>query len=344
MQLAPDERVRAFIAVPTVEQEGKYVVMVTKNGTIKKTDLMAFKNLRKKGIIAISLGENDDLIDANLTDGSNEILLSAANGMACRFRETDIRPMGRQAAGVRGMKLTDGKGNQISTIVSMSIIKPDDELLVVTANGMGKRTPIGIAENAAEIAAETDNASSDTQADEAQDVDDAVQEADADIEETTDAEETADGIIKNNYRLTHRGTRGVTSVKLRPGDQVVAAIQVEPKSEKEIILTTIQGLMVRLRIADFRLCGRATYGTIVMRLNENDKVAFAALVDELSEEEIAANTAKARENAELAQREAEFEARLQELRQQNTTEGEEDEAEESEANDEQPSGETDDTL
>lgn len=330
LQLEQGEKIRAFIAVPTVEQEGKFVVMVTKNGTIKKTDLMAFKNLRRKGIIAITLDEDDDLIDAALTDGSDEILLSAANGMACRFRESDIRPMGRQAAGVKGMNLKDAKGNQISTIVSMAIVKADDELLVVTSNGFGKRTPIG-ASDASSLPELTEGEA----AADAGDIDEPIEAeeqetADSDASETGADEEAArSDNSSRKYRLTRRGSKGVTSIKLRDGDEVVAAFQIQRNSQKEIILTSVGGLMPQFKVADFKLCGRATYGTIIMRLNEGDKVASAAIVDELSQEEIDANTAKAREEAEFAAREAEFEAKLQAMKQQE----EQKEGEETEDND-----------
>ena len=141
------------------------------------------------------------------------------------------------------------------------------------------------------------------------------------------AEETAtvsSDSSSRKYRLTRRGGKGVTSIKLREGDQVVSAIQIEANSEKEIILTSVQGLMVRLRCADFKLCGRATYGTIVMRLNENDKVAFAALMDELSEEEIAANKQKAIEEAEMAAVEAEFQAKQEEAQRSMESDDDED--------------------
>ena len=317
LQLEPDEKIRAFIAVPTVEQENRFVVMVTRNGVIKKTELMAFRHLMKKGIIAISLAPDDDLIDAALTDGSNEILLTAANGMACRFRETDIRPMGRQAAGVRGMNLRDANGNLISNIVSMAVVNDQDELLVITENGFGKRTPIGLAD-AADANAATPEDAADADANDAtpEDADNAATPEDA-ADNADDAEDTARSSASAwKFRLTRRGGKGVVAIKLRPGDKVVAAFQIEQNTDKEIILTSIQGLMPQYRIADFRLCGRAAYGTIIMRLNEGDKVASAAIVDELSEEEIAANTAKARENAENQAREAEFAARLNALQQQ----------------------------
>ncbi|MGN0879336.1 MAG: DNA gyrase subunit A [Oligosphaeraceae bacterium] len=314
LQLEPDEKIRAFIAVPTVEQENRFVVMVTRNGVIKKTELMAFRHLMKKGIIAISLAPDDDLIDAALTDGANEILLTAANGMACRFRETDIRPMGRQAAGVRGMNLRDANGNLISNIVSMAIVNDQDELLVITENGFGKRTPIGRADADADDASSATPATDDAADDDANAAPDSTEEADAAADDADDTARSSASAWK--FRLTRRGGKGVVAIKLRAGDKVVAAFQIEQNTDKEIILTSIQGLMPQYRIADFRLCGRAAYGTIIMRLNEGDKVASAAIVDELSEEEIAANTAKARENAENQAREAEFAARLNALQQQ----------------------------
>jgi len=328
LHLQPDEKTRALIAVPKVDLEDTYVVMVTQNGIIKKTPLMAFKNLRKKGIIAISLNEGDDLVDVKLTNGSQQILLSASNGMACRFRETDIRPMGRQAMGVRGMRLTDKDGNQVSTIVAMSVVNPEDELLVVTANGYGKRTPIGIVEDPEETQAITPNDVDDAELDDINVPDEPEEEDEAETAEEngTQAAENSNNSSRR-YRLTRRGSKGVTSIKLREGDEVVAAIEVEPDSDEEIILTSIQGLMVRLRVADFNLAGRATYGTIVMRLNENDKIAFAALVDELSEEEIKANKQKELEEEEFAEREAEFKANLEAA---NAAEQENEEADEEE--------------
>ncbi len=300
LELQQDERVRAMIPVTEVDVEGLYIVMATRNGTVKKTELRAFRSMRRKGIIAITLLEGDDLIDAQLTDGQQEILLSSAHGMACRFRETDLRATGRGAIGVRGMNLK-GSGTALdSEIVAMSVVDPDDELLVITANGMGKRTPIGATLQDTEDAGVDDNG------------------ADADVVENgAEAETNGEEVVESSarrYRLTRRGAKGVVSIKLRPGDRVVAALQVAPDSDEEVLITSVQGQMVRLRVDDVRQTGRAAYGVIVMRLNEGDEVASATLVDELSEEEIAANQAKKAELEELAAREAEFDSRMSALR------------------------------
>lgn len=144
MELENDEYIRAMITVDKVDDPEKNIIMATAKGIVKKTTLDKFKNLRRKGIIAINLDEDDDLVDARLTDGNQEVLLSSENGMACRFKEQDCRPMGRTAHGVRGMELRDEKGEIATRIVSMTVVDPKADLLVITAKGMGKRTRLGI--------------------------------------------------------------------------------------------------------------------------------------------------------------------------------------------------------
>jgi len=130
-----DEKVTATLAI-TEFSDDKYVVMCTRLGTIKKTELSNFANVRQNGIIAINLNDDDSMMAADITDGKHEIIIGSRNGMACRFLESGVRPMGRTAAGVRGIKLSKG-----DYVVSMLIIKrPDAQVLVVAENGFGKRT------------------------------------------------------------------------------------------------------------------------------------------------------------------------------------------------------------
>jgi len=143
IQCDEGELVRAMITVGRVDDPERHVIMATANGIIKKTRLDQFQHLRRKGIIAIALEEGDDLIEAKLTDGSRQILLSSESGMACRFREGDCRAMGRDAHGVRGMEVRDADGKITNHVVSMTVVDPEAELLVVTAKGMGKRTRLG---------------------------------------------------------------------------------------------------------------------------------------------------------------------------------------------------------
>jgi len=116
-------------------EEGKFVVLVTRKGIIKKTDLMAYSNVRSNGIIALGIEEGDELVAAMLTDGSAHILVSTANGMAIRFAESDVRPMGRSAYGVKAITLGDD-----DVVVGADVVEPDAAILTLTENGYGKRT------------------------------------------------------------------------------------------------------------------------------------------------------------------------------------------------------------
>jgi len=138
LSLGNDERVTAFLPVRNLEEEDKYIFMVTRQGTIKKTALKAFSNPRATGIIAIDLDKGDDLIDVQLTSGEDNILLATHNGMAIRFPEKDVRPMGRAARGVIGIRLDKG-----DYVVGVSLADDDMTVLSVTVNGFGKRTKVG---------------------------------------------------------------------------------------------------------------------------------------------------------------------------------------------------------
>ncbi|WP_082343319.1 DNA gyrase subunit A [Vulgatibacter incomptus] len=116
-------------------EEGKFVVLVTRKGIIKKTDLMAYSNIRSNGIIALGIEDGDELVAAMLTDGSAQILVSTANGMAIRFDENDVRAMGRAAYGVKAMTLDDD-----DWVVGADVVSAGAAILTVTENGFGKRT------------------------------------------------------------------------------------------------------------------------------------------------------------------------------------------------------------
>jgi len=137
VKMAEGERMAALLRVQEFpDQEGqRFIVMGTKKGTIKKTDLGEFSNPRSAGIIAIQIDDDDRLIAVEETDGSKELILGTRNGMAIRFAESDARPMGRTAYGVRGMQLRDG-----DEVIGMSVISNDSFVLTVCENGYGKRT------------------------------------------------------------------------------------------------------------------------------------------------------------------------------------------------------------
>jgi DNA gyrase subunit A len=136
LQLGAEEKISAVLPVRDFQQDA-YVFFATRKGTVKKTPLAAFANPRRAGIAAISLEEGDEVIGVRLTDGQREIILSTEAGQAIRFREEDVRPMGRTAAGVRGILLDNG-----DAVVGLDVVDPAATLLAVAEKGYGKRTPM----------------------------------------------------------------------------------------------------------------------------------------------------------------------------------------------------------
>jgi DNA gyrase subunit A len=130
------EKIAAMLAVKEFEED-KYIVMGSRNGVVKKTSLSAFSNPRAGGIIAMGVEEGDAVITVRVTDGTGEIFIGTKNGMAIRFEEGDVRPMGRTAYGVRGITLRDD-----DIVVAMEVVKPGGTLLTVTERGYGKRTEL----------------------------------------------------------------------------------------------------------------------------------------------------------------------------------------------------------
>lgn len=136
LPLGEDEKIAAMIKTSDFD-EGKYVVMVTKNGKIKRTALSAYKNVRKNGLIAIGLDEGDEIAGVRMTDGSAQLFVATRNGMAIRLEEEKIRSMSRSAHGVKAIKLRDG-----DYVVSMARVREGASLLTVTDKGYGKRTEL----------------------------------------------------------------------------------------------------------------------------------------------------------------------------------------------------------
>jgi DNA gyrase subunit A len=137
LELQPEEKVKGILAVKEF-REDQFIVIMTNNGLIKKTRLSEFKNVRKGGIIAINLKPNDSLFTAALTDGKNDIIIGTKMGKAIRFKETKVRPMGRQAAGVKAITLKPK-----DRVISMIVISPEDKYIFTASElGYGKKTPI----------------------------------------------------------------------------------------------------------------------------------------------------------------------------------------------------------
>lgn len=137
LQLAPNEKITTLIPVDHTNNDELYLLLATKKGIVKKTKREEFKNINKSGLIAIGLRSDDELIDVKITNGEKDVLLVTENGMSIRFNETDIRPMGRTAMGVKGITLSGD-----DRVVSMNLTDEGHELLVVSEKGFGKRTDI----------------------------------------------------------------------------------------------------------------------------------------------------------------------------------------------------------
>ncbi len=238
--LQPGETVRTLLEVRNLEDENNFVFFVTRKGVVKKTPVKDFSNVMSRGIIAIGIEKDDELVAARLTDGQQIIFLASHEGQAIRFAEEDVRSMGRPAYGVRGMDLDKG-----DYIVGMAATpkeqrkktgKPKDGkdgveesvpslILSVTENGYGKRTPV------------------------------------------------------DEYRLQSRGGKGVINVKTTERNGRVVAIMLVDE-DSEAMLISHFGKIIRTDTKQIREAGRSTQGVRLLHLEAGDKVASAAVIQE----------------------------------------------------------------
>ncbi len=239
--LQPGETVRTMLAVRDLEEEGRYVFFVTHNGTVKKTAVKDFSHVMQRGIIAINIEEGDELVAASLTDGNQIVFLASHDGQAIRFDENDVRSMGRNATGVRGMNLAEkdyivgmattlkpevqavAKEGDAAADVADLVPEKGSLILSVTENGYGKRTPA------------------------------------------------------DEYRLTNRGGKGVINVKTTARNgKVVGISQVTEKSE--VMLISQYGKIIRIDSKFIRESGRSAQGVRLLNVEPGDRVAAAVVI------------------------------------------------------------------
>ncbi len=233
INIPQDDKVRAFINTKDIKDEeyvnSHYVVLCTTKGIIKKTTLEAYSRPRVNGINAITVREGDQLLEARLTTGSMEILMAVRSGKAIRFPEEKVRPMGRNASGVRAMALdTDN-----DEVVGMVCTDSDQEsILVVSQNGYGKRT------------------------------------------------------LVEDYRVTNRGGKGVKTLSIteKTGDLVAIKVVTD---EDDLMITTKNGIMIRMEMSEIRVMGRATQGVRVINLKSGVVISSVAKVPHQEDEEAA---------------------------------------------------------
>ncbi len=226
------ENLAAVLPVRDFDDEGKHLVMATSAGIIKKTLLKAYGNPQKRGIIAIGLDKGDSVIGVGVTNGNDQIVLATRGGMAVRFEETEVRDMGRQAGGVKGVELEANDRVVAMVIVPHGLDHGDNQVTLLTAceNGYGKRTRI------------------------------------------------------EEYRLTHRGGKGVINIRTTERNGPVVAVRAITDSD-ELMMITRQGQVVRIGVTgELREMGRATQGVRLIKLEEGDiLVGMARVIPEDSD-------------------------------------------------------------
>jgi DNA gyrase subunit A len=251
------ENVRALLTTRDFS-EGKYVVLATRGGKIKKTELAAFSNVRASGIIAIDINEGDDLHSVALSDGLCDVFVGTANGRAIRFNESEVRPMGRGAAGVRAISLRDD-----DLVVEMDVLSPGTEIAADEA------------EEFVETEAETET------------------EADENVELGGDQRGyiftvTGKGFGKRSpvsaYPVKHRGGYGVIDIKTTERNGKVAGIA-HVSDEDQVLLITEQGMIIRVPVTTIRSIGRNTQGVRVINIDEGDTVVAAVKLVEKEQPE-----------------------------------------------------------
>jgi DNA gyrase subunit A len=218
LELDGDEKVTAVIPIAEY-REGLYLIMATRNGLVKKTSLSQYDNIRRGGLLAVSLRENDELIDVRLTDGEKDIILVTREGMSIRFQESDVRPLGRVAQGVKGITLEEG-----DYVVGMATSREDSTLLVVTENGFGKRTEL------------------------------------------------------DEYKTQIRGGKGILTYRVTEKTGRIAGAKLVYETD-EIMLISYDGTIIRMKVADISILGRATQGVTLMRTSEGNTVVSIARLE-----------------------------------------------------------------
>ena len=252
LNIDPDDKVNAFIRVKGLNDteyiNSHYLIFCTKNGVIKKTSLEAYSRPRQNGVNAITIREDDQVIQVRLTDGNSEILMANKNGRAIRFHESKVREMGRTATGVRGMLLDEDGQDEVIGMICVNK-DADETVMVVSVQGYGKRTLLD--------------------------------ERDADGNTVLD--ENGEPVAV--YRVTNRGGKGVKTMNITEKTGKLVAIK-NVTDENDLMIINKSGITIRLKVADIRVMGRATQGVRLINLEKrNDEIASVCKVLSETEEE-----------------------------------------------------------
>lgn len=269
-----EERVTSCLAVREFTDE-QFLIMGTKNGTVKKTALSAYSRPMKGGIIAIKLDEGDELIDVRIVSGGDDVVLATQGGMSIRFSHHDARPMGRATRGVRGISLSSG-----DAVVGLVVADPQMTLLTVCENGYGKRTPFGpgIVDEAEEAAMGAAAPGSEEAPEEAGEPPVAENAAEEDSPEGEEGDEAAAGYSGNQrYRRQRRGGKGLRDIRTTERNGKVIDV-VAVADDDEVIMITARGKIQRVHASDISQIGRNTQGVRIIRLDDEDTLVSLARI------------------------------------------------------------------
>jgi DNA gyrase subunit A len=302
LDLQPGENVRAILPIRNLEEEGKYIFFATRNGTVKKTPLKDFSNVMARGIIAIDIDKDDDLVSAGLTNGKQTIFIATRDGMAIRFEEeydpersgVGLRPMGRNAAGNRGISLKKGDYVIGAAITSSDAMREKERDEYAARLGLSDKL---LAMRKAYAAAEQEltkaredyrNKTVDSGAVSA--AEKALEIAWKGVKSLDDKlcvtqqlilTVTENGFGKrtdvDEYRLTARGAQGVTNLKATPKVGKTASILLVNETS-ELMVISQWGKIIRIDTKTVRAAGRATQGVRLLNLEPEDKVAAAVII------------------------------------------------------------------
>jgi DNA gyrase subunit A len=262
LNLGEGEQITDCRAVRDFDRPDHFLVMATARGLVKKTPLSAYSRPLKSGIIAIKLREGDALVDVVVAAPGDELVLATANGMAIRFKQSDVRPMGRNSSGVKGIRLVGD-----DSVVGMVVADPTATLLTACANGYGKRTPFG-----PNLEAEFDDEL--PEHDDADDTDAKPQPVVAEkegLEKCEELEECESGEESSQrcYRTQRRGGKGLRDIKTTQRNGPVVGI-VSVGDDDELLMMTAHGKIQRISAGDIGIIGRNTQGVRIMSLDDDD--------------------------------------------------------------------------
>ena len=263
IQIPPDDKIRTVIDIAKLEDkeslQGRYIVLCTKKGVIKKTALEDFSRPRQSGVNAITIQDGDQLLEASLTDGNSYIMMGVKSGRAISFEESKVRATGRGAIGVFGIEL-DENNEEVIGMICVSKENIAKQILVVSEKGLGKRTPFF--ELLDDTASEDDKAK-------------AIKIKDADGNEQ---------LYQLSYRITNRGGKGVKTINItEKTGALVGLLAVEEKDD--LMITCKSGITIRMKVEHIREAGRATQGVRLINIDEGDEIAAIARIEEQDEEE-----------------------------------------------------------